>query len=145
MKRGNLLTALILIGLVAGAIFGQAVLYGRLGEDPNSHWTKQMGNLVLIRPLYLLIIPLVFVSVVVGMTSIGDPSKLGVVGSSTVLYYLVTMLMACILGAILVTTFRPGDLPAEVQAELRGQAEADYAQSTVSTNTTQAVVQVCAV
>ena len=84
MKHGNLLTVLILIGLAAGAIFGQTVLFGSMGEDPNAHWTKQMGDLILIRPLFLLIIPLVFVSVVVGMTSIGDPSKLGVVGAQTV-------------------------------------------------------------
>jgi hypothetical protein len=36
-----------------------------------------LGNLVLIRPLMLMIIPLIFVSVVCGVTSIGDPSKLG--------------------------------------------------------------------
>jgi solute carrier family 1 (high affinity glutamate transporter) protein 1 len=129
MKHGNLLTVLILIGLAAGALFGQTVLYGNMGEDPNLHWTKQMGDLILIRPLLLLIIPLVFVSVVVAMTSIGDPSKLGVVGSSTVLYYLVTMLIAVTIGTILVSTFRPGDLPPEQQVELRGKAEAEYARA----------------
>jgi Na+/H+-dicarboxylate symporter len=129
MKHGNLLTVLILIGLAAGALFGQTVLYGNMGEDPDLHWTKQMGDLILIRPLFLLIIPLVFVSVVVGMTSIGDPSKLGVVGSSTVLYYLVTMLIAVTIGTILVSTFRPGDLPPEQQVELRGKAEAEYARA----------------
>ncbi len=135
MKGGNLLTILILTGLVAGAIFGQAVLYGSMGDDPDAHWTKQAGDLVLIRPLFLLIIPLVFVSVVVGMTSIGDPSKLGVVGSSTVLYYLVTMLIAVTIGTILVTTFRPGDLPAEVRADLVGKAETEFVQAAdISTN-----------
>ena len=124
MKGNNLLTILILAGLVAGAIFGQTVLYGSMGENPDAHWTKQAGDLFLIRPLFLLIIPLVFVSVVVGMTSIGDPSKLGVVGGSTLAYYLVTMLIACIIGAVLVTTFRPGDLPEETTAKLVGEADA---------------------
>ena len=134
MKHGNLLTVLILIGLAGGALFGQFVLFGHMGEDPNAHWTKQAGDLLLIRPLFLLIIPLVFVSVVVGMTSIGDPSKLGVVGSSTVLYYLVTMLIACTIGAVLVTTFRPGDLADDVRTELRGKAEIEYADSSISRN-----------
>jgi Na+/H+-dicarboxylate symporter len=129
MRHGNLLTILILIGLAAGAIFGQSVLHGNMGEDPDAHWTKQAGDLILIRPLFLLIIPLVFVSVVYGMTSIGDPSKLGVVGSSTVLYYLVTMLIAVTIGAILVTSFRPGDLPQEQQTQLRGQAETEFARA----------------
>ena len=130
MKGSNLLTVLILLGLVAGAIFGQTVLYGSMGENPDAHWTKQAGDLFLIRPLFLLIIPLVFVSVVVGMTSIGDPSKLGVVGGSTLAYYLVTMLIACIIGAVLVTTFRPGDLPADTAARLVGEADASFARAT---------------
>ncbi len=134
MKHGNLLTLLIMIGLVAGAVFGQFVLFGNMGEEPNLHWTKQAGDLLLIRPLFLLIIPLVFVSVVVGMTSIGDPTKLGVVGSSTVLYYLVTMLIACCIGAVLVTSFRPGDLPDETRAELVGKAEQEYVQSSIARN-----------
>ncbi|MHC4447803.1 MAG: dicarboxylate/amino acid:cation symporter [Planctomycetota bacterium] len=130
MKHGNLLTGLIVIGLIAGAIFGQTVMFGSMGDDPNAHWTKQTGDLVLIRPLMLLITPLVMVSVVVGITSIGDPSKLGVIGSSTVLYYLVTMLIAVTIGTILVSTFKPGDLPQEQQVELRGKAETEFARAT---------------
>jgi Na+/H+-dicarboxylate symporter len=138
MKHGNLLTGLILVALVLGALFGQFVLYGSMGDNPNEHWTKLTGDLVLIRPLFLLIIPLIFVSVIVGMTSIGDPSKLGVVGSSTVLYYLVTMLIAVSIGTILVTTFRPGDLPEETRVELRGQAEQELARSDIAQNIAEA-------
>ncbi len=130
MKHGNLLTILILLGLAAGCLFGQYVLFGHMGDDKNAHWTKLAGDLILIRPLMLLIIPLVFVSVVMGITSIGDPSKLGVIGSSTVLYYLVTMLIAVTIGTTLVATFRPGDLPPQQQAELKGQAERELAQAT---------------
>ena len=142
MKHGNLLTGLIVLGLVAGAIFGQTVLFGSMGDDPSAHWTKQVGDLILIRPLMLLIIPMVMVSVVVGMTSIGDPSKLGVIGSSTVLYYLVTMLIAVTIGTILVSTFKPGILPQEQQVELRGNAETDYARATdISGNIERAKVE----
>ena len=99
LKHGSLLTFLILAGLVAGVLFGQYVLHDNMGPNPNIHWTKQTGDLLLIRPLMLLIIPLVFVSVVMGITSIGDPAKLGVVGSATVVYYLATMLIAVTIGA----------------------------------------------
>ncbi len=138
MKHGNLLTVLILIGLAAGCVYGQFVLFGSMGDDPDAHWTKQAGDLILIRPLFLLIIPLVFVSVVVGMTSIGDPSKLGLIGSSTVLYYLVTMLIAVTIGAILVTSFRPGDLTVEARAELRGHAQVEYDKSDIKGNVEEA-------
>ncbi|MFK7961088.1 MAG: dicarboxylate/amino acid:cation symporter [Phycisphaerales bacterium] len=119
----NTLTFLIIIALIAGAAFGQ---FGLFVDDASQritdeHWTKMIGDLVLIRPLMLMIIPLVFVSVVCGVCSIGDPSKLGVVGGSTIVYYLATMLIAVTIGATLVTVIKPGELPAEVTESLVNQ------------------------
>ncbi|MBX3355728.1 MAG: dicarboxylate/amino acid:cation symporter [Phycisphaeraceae bacterium] len=125
MSRGNLLTVLILAGLAGGVILGQ-VLYLTVGKsDPAAlDWLRQAGDLVLIRPLMLMIIPLVFASVVVGVTSLGDPSKLGRVGGATLLYYFATMLIAVALGAVLVTTIAPGvGLPPEQVAALRAEGE----------------------
>jgi solute carrier family 1 (high affinity glutamate transporter) protein 1 len=123
MKRGNLLTALILFGLLAGVAVGE-LLYLRGVESGTLQLFQTGGNLVLIRPLMLLIIPLIFVSVVVGVTSLGDPSKLGLIGGSTILYYMVTMLLAVVLGAVLVTTFKPGEgLPPELVESLRVEGE----------------------
>ena len=91
-----------------------------IGAD---HCTKTVGDIVLIRPLMLMIIPLVLVSVVCGVCSIGDPSRLGIIGGSTVTYYLATMLMAVVLGATLVTVIEPGVLSDPAQAEaLRADA-----------------------
>jgi Na+/H+-dicarboxylate symporter len=138
-KKGNVLTVLIVIGLVAGCLFGQYVLFDPAVAIGNDHWTKLAGDLILIRPLMLMIIPLVFVSVVAGVTSIGDPSKLGVVGGSTILYYLVTMLLAVTIGATLVSTIRPGDLPPDVQQRLATEAENAYvASGNVADNIEQA-------
>ncbi len=108
MSRGNWLTLLILIGLVAGCLFGQFGLHDSDTVIDSTHWTKKIGDLILMRPLLLMIIPLVFVSVVCGVTSIGDPSKLGVVGGATIVYYAATMVIAVAIGATLVTTFKPG-------------------------------------
>jgi Na+/H+-dicarboxylate symporter len=129
--KGNLLTLLIVIGLVAGCIVGEFIFFrsvsdsvsGALGKD---HWTYLAGQITLIRPLKLMIIPLVFVSVVVGVTSIGDPSKLGVVGGSTVLYYIATMLLAVTLGTALVSTFQPGALDQDKRDALTTGAEETY-------------------
>ena len=130
MKKDTLITALILVGLVAGVIVGQ-ILHGRLGpEDSLSPVWMDLGNIILIRPLMLLIMPLVFLSVVVGVTSIGDPSKLGVVGGSTIVYYLVTMLLAVILGATLVTMIEPGVGLGEVErTQLLAQGQEQLAGS----------------
>lgn len=130
MKKDTLITALILVGLVAGVIVGQ-ILHGGLGpEDSLSPVWMDLGNIILIRPLMLLIMPLVFLSVVVGVTSIGDPSKLGVIGGSTIVYYLVTMLLAVILGATLVTMIEPGVGLGEVErTQLLAQGQEQLAGS----------------
>jgi Na+/H+-dicarboxylate symporter len=132
MNKTALITLLMLLGLVLGAVFGQYILHdplNRIGED---HWTRTLGTLILIRPLMMLIIPLVFLSVVLGVTSIGDPSRLGLIGGATLSYYLTCMVFSATLGAVLVTSFRPGELSPETRQALVGRAEADYQASEVA-------------
>ncbi len=138
MKHSGLITFLMISGLVLGALFGQYVLFNPDDLIPTNHWTKEVGTLILIRPLMMLIVPLVFVSVTLAMTTIGDPAKLGLLGGSTLLFYIVTMVCAATLGAIIVTTFRPGDLPPETRAAMTARAEADYTASDVVANVEQA-------
>jgi Na+/H+-dicarboxylate symporter len=129
-RSGGLLTVLILLGLVAGALAGQW-LHASGGAETAAMW-MYWGDLVLIRPLRLLVIPIVLLSVLAGVTSIGDPSRLGLVGGATLLYYLATMLVAVILGAVLVTTIEPGvGVPPEQSAALRAAGEAELARQGV--------------
>ena len=112
MKREHLLTFLILLGLVAGVLVGQFYLYSpEVTADAlrqKTEFWQQAGDLVFIRPLKLMIIPLVFVSVVTGVTSIGNPQKLGLVGGATLVFYIATMLLAVALGLFLVNVIAPG-------------------------------------
>jgi Na+/H+-dicarboxylate symporter len=66
------------------------------------------GDLMLVRPLMMLVLPMIFTSVVAGITSLGDPSRLGRLGIATSTYFLATMLVAAALGAALVTLVGPG-------------------------------------
>ena len=116
MRGHKLLNILIFAGLLAGVVVGFLLLkwfdsQGLTGAEIGQKiaWLATAGDLILIRPLKMLIIPLVFASVVVGITSIGDPSRLGLVGTTTILYYFATMFVAVVLGAFLVTSIRPGD------------------------------------
>jgi Na+/H+-dicarboxylate symporter len=119
-RSTNLLTVLILAGLVAGALVGEFLLFSpELGVE-RLDWFKEVGNIVLIRPLKLLIVPLILFSVISGITRIGDPAKLGLVGISTLVYYLATMFMAVTLGAVLVSWIEPGVLPDAVKQTLIG-------------------------
>jgi Na+/H+-dicarboxylate symporter len=121
-RSTNILTVLILLGLVGGAFVGEFGLYATGAVVDGDHWLKAAGDLVLIRPLKLLIIPLIFFSVISGITRIGDPSKLGIVGGATLIYYLATMFMAVTLGTLLVTWISPGVLAPEIQETLRETA-----------------------
>ncbi|MDP7008538.1 MAG: dicarboxylate/amino acid:cation symporter [Phycisphaerales bacterium] len=118
-RRTNLLTFLILLGLVLGALYGEFGLYQAGVSIDSTHWLKEAGDIVLIRPLKLLIIPLILFSVIAGISNIGDPAKLGLIGSATLLYYFATMFLAVILGTTLVTLIAPGILAPEVQEALR--------------------------
>lgn len=121
-KSTNLLTVLVLAALVLGALIGQFFLFDadaspeRVAETIGG-W-KIAGDLVFIRPLTLLIIPLVFTSVFTGITSIGDPKRLGVIGGATLVFYVTTMIFAVAIGVTLASTFEPGSgIPESVQEQ----------------------------
>jgi Na+/H+-dicarboxylate symporter len=124
-RSGALLTGLILLGLVLGAIVGE-MLHAHEQADAVASMMS-WGDLILIRPLKALVIPIVLFSVLVGVTSIGEPSRLGVIGGATLVYYLATMLAAVVLGAVLVSTIRPGEgLPPETVAALQDTGAAEF-------------------
>jgi Na+/H+-dicarboxylate symporter len=58
--------------------------------------------------LKMMIIPLNFSSMILGVTTIGDTRKLGRLGGFTILYYLITTLVAVTTGIILVNLIKPG-------------------------------------
>ena len=138
MSSKTLLTALILGGLVLGAIVGQ-LLYDptyklTMPESEHAHATALgvftfLGNTIFMGLLKMLIIPLVAVSVVVGVTSVGDFRNLGRIGGWTLTYYFSTMVIAVTIGLLLVTALRPG---ARIGEEQRRSAEAAYAEDEAS-------------
>jgi len=127
-RKDHLLTILILAGLVGGIIVGQFLLFdpGATGEalrQATQPW-QDFGDLIFIRPLRMMIIPLIFVSVVVGVTSIADPQKLGLVGGATILFYVTTMLFAVVLGLTIVNVVKPGAAVEDVAALVDQGAQA---------------------
>jgi DAACS family dicarboxylate/amino acid:cation (Na+ or H+) symporter len=102
----------ILLGLVAGALFG-SVARAALGPDaPSLAWfianiAEPVGQLFL-RSLLMTVVPLVASSLIVGVAGIGDVRRLGRVGLRTVLFCLVISLVSVALGIFLANTIRPG-------------------------------------
>jgi proton glutamate symport protein len=63
---------------------------------------------IFIRLLKMVIIPLVFASIVSGVSGIGSGKQLGRLGLKTFIYYVSTSFIAIIIGLILTNTFNPG-------------------------------------
>ncbi len=104
------LTLWIVVGLIAGVVVGEFLFRYYGGEVPTTYLQtfEFVGSTFFMNLLKMVLVPLVASSVIVGVSSIGDPSKLGFVGLATISYYFATMVMAVVLGVMLVTTIEPG-------------------------------------
>lgn len=91
----RILTALIL-GVIVGMLWGEGA--------ESIVW---LGDLF-IRLIRMVVVPLVFVTLVAGVVSMGDPSKLGSLGVKTLAVYMVTTLAAIIIGLTLAALLQPG-------------------------------------
>jgi solute carrier family 1 (high affinity glutamate transporter) protein 1 len=110
INKHTILTVGILAGLVLGVVVGEALYRGYDGEVPVGvlGGLSFVGNTFFIGLLKMVLVPLVVSSVVVGVSSIGDPAQLGRIGGWTVLYYFGTMVVAVVIGVVLVTAVQPG-------------------------------------
>jgi len=110
--KGMALHTRILIGLAVGVIAGVSVNYAFGGEHPRVVWvidniTQPIGQLFL-NLLLMIVVPLVFSSLVVGVAGIGDIRKLGRVGLKTLLYTVVISGISVVIGLTLANTIKPG-------------------------------------
>ena len=112
----------IIVGMFLGIIWGMiAVHYGL--EKFTSDWIKPWGT-IFINLLKLIAIPLIFVSLVKGVASVTDITKLARIGVKTVSLYLISTIIAIIFGLILVNTFKPGNtFPEKKRQELQAMYE----------------------
>lgn len=108
----------IFIGMGLGILVGLVAVWTSL-EDFTINWIKPWGNIFL-KLLKLIAVPLIFVSLVKGISSLSNISKLSRIGLKTISIYLVTTLIATSVGLGLVNLIKPGDVfPEERQQEYR--------------------------
>ncbi|MBA2524200.1 MAG: dicarboxylate/amino acid:cation symporter [Pyrinomonadaceae bacterium] len=111
--KGLALHTRILIGLAVGVIAGVTVNYTFGGNHPRVAWvvdniTGPIGQLFL-RLLLMIVVPLVFSSLVVGVAGIGDIRKLGRVGLKSFVYCFILSAISVVIGLTLANTIRPGE------------------------------------
>lgn len=121
---GMALHTKILIGLGIGVIGGLIVNTTLGGSSANVVWfvenfTRPIGQLFL-NLLLMIVVPLVFASLVVGVAGIGDVRKLGRIGLKSFVYCLVISAISVIIGLGLANTIRPGErIAPEIAAQLK--------------------------
>jgi Na+/H+-dicarboxylate symporter len=102
----------IFIGLLLGAVAG--LIYG-----PDAAVVRPVGT-AFIRLVKMVVIPLIFASLLVGVASLGDLRRLGRIGGKTFAFYIAYYVSAVALGLFLANFIKPGaSLPQSVQTELR--------------------------
>jgi len=104
--------AQILAGLFLGAVAG--IIYG-----PDIAVIRPVGT-AFIRLIKMIVVPLIFASLLIGVASLGDLKKLGRVGGKTLAFFLAYYVFAVGLGLFLANTIKPGsNIPESVQAKLK--------------------------
>ena len=108
----------IIIGMLLGVIYG--ISAHTLGfNDFTTDWIKPWG-VIFVNLLKLIAVPLVFASLIKGVASLSDITRLSKIGSRTVLLYLFSTVLSVSIGLFLVNTFKPGNsFSEEKKYELR--------------------------
>ncbi len=127
--KGTPLHWRILAGLAVGLICGLIVNY-LSGGDSNAglksfikNFSEPVGQLFL-SLLLMIVVPLVFASLVVGVAGIGDIRKLGRIGFKSFAYCLIISAISVVIGLGLANTIRPGE---KINPETKAKLEAKYA------------------
>ncbi len=112
-KRGLPLHWLMLLGFAVGLAAGLYVNLNIGADDATVQWvteniTGPIGQIFL-RLLFMLVLPLLFSALVMGVAEMGDLGALGRVGWKTLLLTVVVSTIAVVIGIALVNALRPGD------------------------------------
>ncbi len=121
MGKGNKLTLYILLAMALGIIVGYIVHVSAPAEFIQS-FSKNIKLLssIFIRLVQMIIAPLVFSTLVVGIAKLGDLKAVGRVGGKALLWFVTASLISLLLGLMLVNLFKPGTHINLSQADTEG-------------------------
>ena len=109
MKKGSRITTYIIIALIAGIILG-FVLNKNVAPERIEKITEPFSLLpdVFLRLIKMIVAPLVFFTLVVGVAKLGDLKSVGRIGAKTLLWFISASIVSLALGMVLVNVFKPG-------------------------------------
>jgi dicarboxylate/amino acid:cation (Na+ or H+) symporter, DAACS family len=130
--KGMKLHTKILLGLLIGLVLGITVNLTVGTENPtvetfNDYVAVPIGQIFL-RMLFMVVMPLVFASIALGVAGVGDIRKAGRIGGKAIGYFFVTTVLACTLGLVIVNLMRPWErIAPETRVELMERFAGDAA------------------
>ena len=103
-------TTQILIGLILGVLVGYLFPSSDAGGVHVAGFAEQIKPLadVFLRMIKMIIAPLLFSTLVVGIAGTGDMKTMGRIGLKAILYFEIATTIALFLGLALVNLFKPG-------------------------------------
>jgi DAACS family dicarboxylate/amino acid:cation (Na+ or H+) symporter len=116
----------MILGVVIGAALGVAAFL-TLGDSPALagfiKYVTQPAGQIFLRLLFMLVIPLIFSALALGVAGLGDLKSLGRIGLKMLVYTAVVSSIAVFLGVLLVNVLRPGEgMSPEMRARLTAGA-----------------------
>ena len=107
-KKKMSLPMQIVIALLAGIVVGLICYFAGLA-DFTANYLKPFGT-IFVNLLKFLVVPVVLLSMIDGIISMGDMKKVGSVGWKTVAYFLCTTAIACVIGLVFASIFNGAGL-----------------------------------
>ncbi|NNG25651.1 dicarboxylate/amino acid:cation symporter [Telluria aromaticivorans] len=108
MNNRNRLTVYILIGLALGIVVGYFA-NANLANPAGFADAMSLVTTLFLRLIKMIIAPLVFATLVVGIAKMGDAKEVGRIGVKALGWFVIASVISLSLGLILVNLFRPGD------------------------------------
>ncbi|HLR19959.1 MAG TPA: dicarboxylate/amino acid:cation symporter [Staphylococcus sp.] len=109
MKTKNLsmkIVIALILGIVVGSIFNMFA-QSAFVINVDKYVLNVIGQIFL-NLIFMLVVPVVFVSIVLGVVGVGDPKLLGGIGLKTISFFLTTTALAITIGIVLALIFNPG-------------------------------------
>jgi Na+/H+-dicarboxylate symporter len=121
MGKGNRLTIYIIAAMILGIAVGYIIHITSSAETIGT-FSKNIKLLssIFIRLVQMIIAPLVFCTLVVGIAKLGDLKAVGRVGGKALLWFITASLASLLLGMLLVNIFKPGTYIDLSQADTEG-------------------------
>jgi len=116
----------ILFAMVLGITMSLLAIKTTLFAPQDIVAMKPVGSVIFMNCLTMTLVPLVFSSILTGVTNLGDIKKLNRVGLKTITYYLITTAVAITIGLGLANIIKPGN---NIDPQIKKTFVTDYSQS----------------